>query len=47
MNIYENIRVFGYDDLNQDRKSQIDFLKTNKKDFLSYACWKADIISSL
>ena len=31
MNIYENIRVFGYDDLNQDRKNQIEFFFKNKQ----------------
>ena len=47
MNIYENIRVFGYDDLNQDRKNQIEFFFKNKqKRLFGYACWKADIISS-
>ena len=47
MNIYENVQVFGYDDLNQNRKNQIEiFFKRKQKRLFGYACWKADIISS-
>ncbi len=47
MNIYENIRVFGFEDLNENRKKQIEsFFKINQKRLFGYACWKADIISS-
>ena len=46
MNIYENIRVFEFEDLNEDRKKQIEsFFKINQKRLFGYACWKADIIS--
>ena len=47
MNIYEDIKVFKYADLNKDKKEQINlFLKKGNKRLFGYACWKPDIILS-
>ena len=47
MNIYEDIKVFKYADLNKDKKEQINlFLNKGNKRLFGYACWKPDIILS-
>ena len=44
--IYKDVKVYGYNDLVINKKKQInDFLKSNKKRLFGYACWKAFIIS--
>jgi hypothetical protein len=44
MDLYENIKIFNWDDLSLDKKKQIQsFLKKNKRLF-GYACWKPEII---
>ena len=44
--IYKDVKVYGYNDLVINKKKQInDFLKSNNKRLFGYACWKAFIIS--
>ena len=44
--IYKDIKVYGYDDLDIKKKKQLnDFFKLNKKRLFGYACWKAFVIS--
>ena len=47
MNIYDDIKVFHFDDLTEGKKKQINFFldKRNKRLF-GYACWKSEIILS-
>ena len=47
MNIYEDIKVFKFADLNKDKKEQINlFLNKGNKRLFGYACWKPDIVLS-
>ncbi len=43
--LYEEIKIYSWDDLSNKRKDQIRiFFKNNKKRLYGYACWKPEII---
>jgi len=45
LNIYEEKKVFSFNDLSEKKKIQIKkFIKENKKRLYGYACWKPEII---
>lgn len=47
MNIYEDIKVFGFNELTESKKKQIKNFKKKKKNRLfGYGCWKPEIISN-
>ena len=47
MEIYEKIKIFGYNDLSINKKNQINnFFKIKQKRLYGYGSWKAFIIRS-
>ena len=43
--IYKDIKIFGWEDLKFEKKSQIkSFFKNKSRRLFGYACWKPDII---
>tara|TARA_B100000035_G_C20913080_1_gene514893 strand:+ start:105 stop:956 length:852 start_codon:yes stop_codon:yes gene_type:complete len=45
INLYENTKVYRFDDLSINKKNQIDsFFKKGNKRLFGYACWKPEII---
>lgn len=45
MNIYREIKVYGFDDLSDNKKKQIEkFRSNNQNRIFGYACWKSEII---
>lgn len=45
INLYKDVKIFGFNDLSLDKKKQINlFFKKNNKRLFGYACWKPEII---
>ena len=47
LKLYEDVKIFGWEDLSIKKKKQIEsFFKKGQKRLYGYACWKAEIILS-